>query len=347
MGKKVYTVDEFIKLPEIEHSGDFVKDFFDWQISKWDFAKNNYDSLHSLKVKHFYFSKASVSVQYNPHRVGSTLALVDEEAIAKRKCFLCNENLHDEQNGIMLTENYTLLVNPFPIIPLHFTVKFNNHLPQKISENFVEILEGAKILGGKYFLLYNGPEAGASVPEHRHFQGGTKKHFPFLQEIIATLSGIKSIGNISLPDKRLIKEEVFEKNSALLFSISDGLRNYFVIKGNQISLIDKLFFELFNSMTTLFPSAKETKLNLISTIDNGNHILIIFPRAKHRPDCFYAEGKDKLLVSPATLDFGGIMVLPREEDYRKISPEIIAQIFSEVGYGKRDFNKLVSALEKQ
>jgi len=345
MGKKVYSISEFNNLPELKQSGDFAKDFFYWQIAKWDFAKNNYDTLQSLKVKHFYFSKTSVSVQYNPHRVGSTLALVDDAGIAKRKCFLCEENLHEEQSGIKLTENYTLLVNPFPIIPIHFTAKFSQHLPQKISENFAEILKGAKTLGENYFLLYNGPEAGASVPEHRHFQGGTKKHFPILKEITAALSGFKPTSNLLLPDIHLLKEQVSGQNSALLFTVSDGLRNYFVIKGNDISLIEKLFFNLFDKMTLLFPSTKETKLNLISTVENRNHILVIFPRAKHRPHYFYSEGKDKLLVSPATLDFGGIMVLPREEDYMKINTEIIKRIYSEVGYGNSTFKRLVSVLK--
>jgi hypothetical protein len=345
MKKNFHTISEFKNLHGIKHGGDFAKDFFDWQIAKWEFAKKNYGTLQSLKVKHFYFPRTSVSVQYNPHRVGSTLALVDEASIAKRKCFLCDENLHNEQDGIKLTENYTLLVNPFPIIPVHFTAKFNQHLPQKISDNFIEILEGAKTLGENYFLLYNGPEAGASVPEHRHFQGGTKKHFPILKEIAAALSGIKPTNNLLLPDVRLLKEDISGDNSASLFAIMDGLRNYFVIKGNDISLIEKLFFSLFDKMTLLFPSAKETKLNLISTIENGEHVLVIFPRAKHRPHYFYAEGEDKLLVSPATLDFGGIMVLPREEDYRKINTEIIKQIYSEVGYGDGDFHELLSALK--
>ena len=338
MELKFYTRDKFREKFNLNDSDDLFNEFFNWQNNEWEFARKNYDTLKELKVREFNFPDASVVVQFNPHRVGSTLALIDEKSIANRKCFLCDDNLHPEQKGIKLTENYTLLVNPFPIIPVHFTAKFNEHHPQKISDNFIEILEGAETLGEKYFLLYNGPEAGASVPEHRHFQGGTRKHFPLVNFIDEILSGYKS--GSGLPH---IKEEKNISN-AVLYSVRDTLRRILVIKGRDKKAIEKLFFMVYGAMTNLFPSAKETKLNLVSTMMNGEHLLFIFPRKAHRPRCFYTEGDEQLLVSPATLDFGGVVVLPREEDFKKITKYNIEQIFSDVAFSEDMFSALLTKL---
>ncbi len=339
MNNKFLTFKEFKTLFQISENNDLVEGFFKWQIDNWEFARKNYETLKELQIKEFEFSDTNIIVQYNPHRVGSTLALTDEKAIANRKCFLCNENLHSEQNGLRLTDNYTLLVNPFPIIPVHFTAKFNVHLPQKISENFYEILKGAKILGEKYFLLYNGPEAGASVPEHRHFQGGGKAFFPLINEVGEIL--LSGLHRKIHPKIELISRN----NEAELYGITDELRRYFVITGNNAKEVEVIFFKLFAKMEELFPSEKETKLNLVSTIEKGKHLLFIFPRKAHRPKCFYAEDETKLLVSPATLDFGGIVVLPREEDFNKINSDKIREIFSEVSFSREDFLKLISSLQ--
>lgn len=340
MSDKFFSVEEIKQKLNIPNNKNFVNVFFNWQVSNWQFAKDNYTALKSIKTKRFDFSGTSVIVQYNPHRIGSALALIDDESIANRKCFLCDENLHAEQTGIKLTSNYTLLVNPFPIISQHFTAKFNTHLPQKISENFIEILLGAKTLGNLYFLLYNGPEAGASVPEHRHFQGGAKNCFPIVSNLIQAIAGMT--GSNYAP----VINQINELNNAKVFSVQDELRNYFVITGTNITAIEKLFFRLFDILTKLFPSNKETKLNLISAVERETHYLIVFPRAKHRPSFYYKKNEERLIVSPATLDFGGIIVLPREEDFNKISKQNIKDIFSEVGVNGNDFKQIISDMKK-
>ncbi|GBD91976.1 hypothetical protein BMS3Abin04_02708 [bacterium BMS3Abin04] len=340
MSNKFFSLDEIKDKLQVPEQADFIEAFFNWQISKWQFARENYTALESVKVKRFNFPDTSVLVQYNPHRVGSIMALTDEKSIANRKCFLCNENLHAEQVGVKLTENYTLLVNPFPVISIHFTAKFNSHVPQKISENLIEILNGAQTLGDNYFLLYNGPEAGASVPEHRHFQGGAKNKLPFLKDIITKIENrYKANSDLTLMD-------VLDFKQTKLFAVQDEIRNYFVITGVNASEIEEMFFNLFNVFTSLFGAEKEIKLNLISTVEKGKHYLVIFPRAKHHPSCFFEEGEKQLLVRPSTLDIGGIIVLPREEDFNKITKEKIKEIFSEVGISNDDFKHIISEVKK-
>ncbi len=339
MSNKFFSIDEIKSELQIPKQKCFVEPFFNWQISEWQFARENYTALKSIKIKQFNFSGTSVIVQYNPHRAGSITALTDKKSIANRKCFLCDENLHAEQSGIKLTSNYILLVNPFPVISMHFTAKFNLHVPQKISENFIEILYGAKTLGENYFLLYNGAEAGASVPEHRHFQGGAKNQFPIISDII------HSINNSGKADSELTLTEVLDFKQAKLFAVQDEIRNYFLITGVHAYEIEKLFFNLFDILTDLFGTENETKLNLVSTVENGKHYLFIFPRAKHHPSCFFEEGEKQLLVRPSTLDIGGIVVVSREEDFNKITKENIKEIFKEVSIGSKDFNYIISKVK--
>ena len=59
--------------------------------------------------------------------------------------------------------------------------------------------------------------------------------------------------------------------------------------------------------------------------------VIIIPRSKHRPDCYFAEGDEQILVSPGALDMAGMIIAPREEDLKKLTLERIKQIISECG----------------
>ena len=63
----------------------------------------------------------------------------------------------------------------------------------------------------------------------------------------------------------------------------------------------------------------EPMVNLLCTFINGKWILHLFPRKLHRPAQYFAEGKDQLLISPASVDFGGVFITPRHEDFDKIT----------------------------
>ena len=42
-----------------------------------------------------------------------------------------------------------------------------------------------------------------------------------------------------------------------------------------------------------------------------------------------------MLVSPAAIDLGGVCVFPREEDFNRVTKEMIADIFKEVFVDKK------------
>ena len=59
-------------------------------------------------------------------------------------------------------------------------------------------------------------------------------------------------------------------------------------------------------------------------------ITVVIPRRKHRPACYNAEGESRMLISPASVDLGGVVIASRKEDFERITAEDIAAIFSEV-----------------
>ena len=192
---------------------------FNSQLNSWNLLKQNSDALKNVQTKSFWFDGFKLKVQFNPGRIKSTSAEVDEKSVKNRQCFLCIENLPIEQKGIKIRNDFILLCNPFPIFPQHFTISSLSHEPQRISESFGEFLELTKLLSPGYTLVYNGPACGASAPDHLHFQAGTKNFMP-IEDDIQQLKN--DYGNI-------IQEDEFITTSF----IDDGLRKLILIESTE------------------------------------------------------------------------------------------------------------------
>ena len=83
----------------------------------------------------------------------------------------------------------------------------------------------------------------------------------------------------------------------------------------------------------------EPMQNIIVLYDKSWKILV-FPRAKHRPDQYFAEGNNGLLISPAAVDFGGQLITPREEDFKKITKDDIQNIFAQTSISENVFRRI-------
>jgi hypothetical protein len=73
----------------------------------------------------------------------------------------------------------------------------------------------------------------------------------------------------------------------------------------------------------------ETRFNLIIWRAGSKTKIIIIPRDKHRPDCYFAEGDQQRLISPGVVDMAGIIVTVRKEDFERITADDIKNIFAE------------------
>lgn len=312
-----------------------ISDLIEMQKEKWELLKNNYENLSSIKTREFEFENKitkRIIVQFNPHRIKSTTADLNENVIQNRKCFLCTNNLPEEQDGLIYNKNFLILVNPYPILKEHLTISKIKHTPQTIISHFHDLLDLTEDLSENFTIVYNGPKCGASAPDHMHFQAITKNVLPVEKYYEA------------------LKEEAFIRSNQLDIYIFENAIVKFISFESK-NKIDILYaFKVFlNAIKKLF-SEEEPMINLISSFYDEKFRLIIFPRLTHRPKQYYFDDNRKLLVSPAAIDLGGIIITVREEDFNKITRNDIIDVYNQVTFAKEYFEyikkKLNDAFQK-
>lgn len=290
-----------------------INAFIETQLELWPLARENFDKLRNVKRKPVSIGKLDIYVQYNPARIVSTGARTDKESIATRRCFLCASNRPEQQISIDHND-WEMLLNPFPILPVHFTTAHKKHIPQSRIPLEMAIL-AEKFKGLAFF--FNGARAGASAPDHLHVQAVLQEELPIIKlaEKYHNLShkGFTSSEsfNIELP---------FHFISGIIDNSSKGMENLARI-------------------TRAFGVDAETGLkdhglvNAFMWIDNSDYLrVIIIPRKRHRPSCYGYGKEDNFLISPGALDMAGILVTPRIEDFERINEPKIREIYSEVAY---------------
>ena len=291
------------------------------QLASWETARNNYAALSGVRVKELNVNGILYKVQFNPARIVSSGAKVDAKSILERKCFLCPANLPPVQKGIPFGGHYNILVNPFPIFPRHLTVPELAHTPQRIATRFTDMLELAEALTD-YTIFYNGPKCGASAPDHAHFQAGNKGFMPIEKDWRGQTAG-----------------KIADYRKAALWYLDDDPRAPLVIESTSKEDAADLFDIIYRSLDVK-PEEDEPMMNVLVLYEADRWVVFVFPREKHRPACYTAEGEANLLSSPASVDLGGVFITPVEKDFLKITAEDVAQILSEVCLSATDFHKV-------
>lgn len=298
------------------------------QLEVWETARNNYNALNGVKVKELNVQGIPYKVQFNPARITSSGAKVDPKSIKERKCFLCPANLPEVQKGIVFKEHYNILVNPFPIFPRHLTIPEMGHVDQRIAERFGDMLDLAQALTD-FTIFYNGPKCGASAPDHAHFQAGNKGFMPVEQDWNKQVGG-----------------KIAECGKATLSWLNDAPRATLVIESTDKEDAVKVFDTIYGCLTVK-PEETEPMMNVLAMYEADKWVVFVFPREKHRPACYTAEGEANLLSSPASVDLGGVFITPLEKDFNKITAEDLAQILSEVCLSADDFKQLIERIKEQ
>jgi len=309
------------------------------QIKSWPELEKAYISYKTSQTKTFQFDGFVIKVQNNPGRITSSSAKVDEKSIKTRACFICMANLYQKQKAIKYEEDFLILVNPFPIFPEHFTITHKDHIPQAIKEWFGKMLPLSKDFS-RDVIIYNGPACGASAPDHLHFQAGSKFFMPIDD-------GFHSL-------KNEYGEILIDNDSLIVTGIDDGLRKFISIETKEISLAEKVFDIFYNFYSRVSNEKTEPMMNIIAFYEPRENQdseeygwrILIFLREKHRPSHFFREGENRILLSPAAVDFGGVCILPLEKDFEKITKEDIFEIFREVSLGKEQFEYVKADLKK-
>jgi len=306
-------------------TADKIDTFINAQLAEWPLAAANFKALENVEVKEIDMPGMPMKVQFNPARIVSSGAKVDAASLKARKCFLCDANRPSEQRGIAWGGLYTILVNPFPIFPRHLTIPDNSHTLQLIKGRIADMARLVSELSG-YTVFYNGPKCGASAPDHMHFQAGN--------------SDFLTIGD-AVENAEL--QTIAEADGAIL-SLAAGLPlNVFVIDSTSAESAEIIFDRLYEALP-VGEGDTEPMMNVLCYATAAGVRTLVVPRKKHRPSFYGTEGSECMLLSPASVDMGGVFITPRREDFERLDSDIIRRVFDELCLSKDEIDAIAAKL---
>ena len=344
-----------------EVNAEEVEEFFHSELENWDFARKSYEDLEKVQTRELTIHNPEgetegkrglaenlLAVQWNPARIVSTGASIAAKDIQERPCFLCDHNRPKEQHALKMEKHYQILVNPYPILPQHFTIPSRRHTPQSIWTHFSTMRHMAWTMP-RQIVFYNGTMCGASWPDQMHLQAGQRGIVPIERDWKIYENYLRKIYPLTGAQAVSMQEAGNTSDTCGLFLLEGYVCPVFVIRSMPTETDSILCQRLYRALP-IIGEESEPRINLISWRQEGGIgredeiVTLIFPRKKHRPDCYNAEGDGKLVVSPGALDMGGLLITPREEDFRKVTPEWFAEILKEVTMTEEDILPIIEEL---
>ena len=173
------------------------------------FIRDDLDSVQRFSFCHPETDNRCLRIQFNPVRAtrfgGAGIQSSPAHVTVKHDgCFLCPANIHWQQQGRQFgydlevnSRPFIAWMNPFPLLPGHLVLASKEHVSQEWSLHSGGQAEPGRILADVVELVarapgyagfYNGVNAGASIPEHLHYQlfrpPESHRHFPLELEAI-------------------------------------------------------------------------------------------------------------------------------------------------------------------
>jgi len=284
------------------------------QKSAWHDLREGCESLKNVRERDLPCKGFSIRLQLNPGRIKSSLADVSQKNANKRPCFLCLDHLPQEQKGILYRSEYLILCNPMPIFSSHFTVSHLDHRLQAIAEHIGTFLQLMVDLGPGWVILYNGPKCGASAPEHLHFQAARSGQMPIEKEIREW-------------DRLALVKEI---DDVLLYRLNNLGREAILLEGSDPIAVERASKGFLNGLQNALLLNEEPMINIVGLYEERKWRLIVFPRRKHRPDAFFKEGNNRVVVSPGAIDMGGLVITPVKHDFERLNGDAVEGIYKEV-----------------
>ena len=311
-------IDEkiFARFPESSSASlsEISFSLIEQQKKSWQMLADGIAALENVQVRDVHCNGFDVKLQFNPKRIISSAAKTDTQSIKERKCFLSVENLPAEQKGIFYKETFLILCNPMPIFQQHFTISHKDHIPQTIEEYILSFLRLAKDFSPKFSVFYNGPKCGASAPDHMHFQASPTGKIPVEYDASDSL-------------RREFRKKIA---SVSICTLNNFGRAVIILESTIEQEMELVFLRTMSAMRKVMNTNEEPLVNVLGSYESGMWRIIIFPRTKHRPDAYFKEGDEKILVSPASVDIGGLVITPLEKDFHSLNALAIENIFHEV-----------------
>ena len=333
---KIIDIDSSILSPYLDdcRSETFnarLQAFIKQQLETWPELKQAINKLDEQLINKIFLTESEVILQHNPRRLKSSASKVDKKSIEQRPCFLCPENLYEKQLGLSWNENWLILNNPYPIFKDHLVISHREHILQNVNDALHAMLKFALDTDFSFSAFYNGPACGASAPDHLHFQACKKNDLPIISQ---TDSIINSGDYSNIP-------VIHEDTSSRSFAATLDNRGFFICLSENRGVLFSIVEKVISFLENMTKNSEEPLINIIISGSDSTYTAILFPRKTHRPECFYKDDNEKLLISPGAVDVGGVVILPREEDYRRINRKYLLEIFSEVCLDHSVFKNLI------
>jgi len=281
-------------------------------------AFTNYSALAGVERKEMNIDGFPALLFFNPARVASVMAKVDEETLRHRQCFLCPEGISPEQLTYTWSapsgNDYWLRVNPFPIFDHHFTVSVARHERQQIGGHYSDMLSLACELP-EYVIFYNGPMCGASAPDHMHFQ---------------------AVPDGSLPMQQLVREGkslrlIAERKGVRTSKIEKYVEGAFVLQSADKAAMEAQFAYLVSLGEIQTAREWEPRMNILSWKDGETFTTVVFFRAESRPECFFStDPAENILISPASVEMSGVAIVSSRDSFEKLTAPRLGEIIKEV-----------------
>jgi hypothetical protein len=141
-------------------------------------------------------------------------------------------------------------------------------------------------------------------------------------------------GNIpaEMDVKRAVKKDrLIERDGVFLWKIPFYGRTHCILTGKNIDVLAHTFSHVLSTWKKLGGHEAEPMVNVLTCVHDGSVSILLFLRRKHRPDDYFKDGEDRVLVSPASVDMGGHVVTPVEKDYHGLDAPYLERMFQEVG----------------
>ncbi|MCP4713656.1 MAG: DUF4922 domain-containing protein [Deltaproteobacteria bacterium] len=299
------------------------------QCAGWPALQQARQGLEQRCLRTVRLADTDVVLQCNPQRAKSATAAVDKASIEKRPCFLCPDNLYPLQKALLYQGDWLILNNPFPIFYDHLVVSHADHLPQRIETALPAMFAFVRDLDYRYSVFYNGPACGASAPDHLHFQACPAGELPLMAQLMRFNDTDSAAMQVSGSDAH---------GRGHWFVCELDRRALFVCRSAEPLLLVEQVRQVLSYLGQGCGSAQEPMVNVVIGGSPERMLAVVMPRKAHRPACYFAEGAGQLLVSPGAVDVGGLVILPRREDYESMTAEMVEQIFSEVCWGREVFS---------
>lgn len=352
-----------------------IDDMFARELSADGRAARNYRALASVRRKVFDLHGLPLELRFNPDRVKSVMAEVDELSLSQRPCFLCPDGLEQHQLTTLWTapappneeadhqvhaHTYAFRVNPYPIFDRHLTISALEHTRQQIDGRLTDMLCIARLIN-RYTLFYNGPHCGASAPDHMHFQAIPRHQLPIEQ----TTDWDEIAPGISV-------HRFFESGAVRLCSTSPTLlvstitrllsrattpAHEWEPRINLLCFCDKpesapLEQEPHSSVqeplntSVQEPNTLEQEPNTLeqehlSSEQVPLYTAILFFRRESRPHQFFLPESERILFSPATVEMAGIGIVADERSFERIDQDLLTGMLAEVSLPRHDLEQLV------